>query len=111
MHHNRTHWKSIEKQSNFKTKTQNYQLPTYKTITEAALALSKFFGLTAIEGTEKVELGSSMHEMKLGGEVKGKGEVLAIVKIKMHQELGCVLNLQVKTTDPETCQLIIESLQ
>jgi hypothetical protein len=79
-------------------------------LAEAATALSKFFGLTAVEGTDKVDLGSLLHQMMLSGEVKGKSEILALAKIKMDQKYGCVLNLQVRTTDEEVCQMIMESL-
>lgn len=109
MNHSRTHWKAIEKQSNYITKSQNYQI-SYNTLADAVAALSKYFGLTAVEGEEKADLGASVHQMMLGGEVKGRGEVLALAKVKMDQKYGCVLNLQVKAVDEEVCQMVMESL-
>jgi len=88
-------------------KTQTYQI-SYNTLAEATTALSKFFGLAAVE--EAVNAGATMHQMMLSGEVPGKGEVLAIAKIKMDQKYGCVLSLQVKAVDSEVCQMIMESL-
>lgn len=90
-------------------KSQNYQI-AYKSLSEAALALSKFFGLAHVEGTDKVDLGATMHQMMLAGEVPQKGEVLAMVKIKMDQKYGCVLSLQVRTKEAELCKLLMESL-
>ena len=77
---------------------------------EATNSLSKFFGLTPVEGTDKVDLGASLHQMMLCGEVKGKSEILASAKIKMDQKYGCVLSLQVRGVDEEVCQMIMESL-
>lgn len=90
-------------------KSQNYQI-AYKSLAEAAAALSKFFGMAAVSGTDKVELGASMHQMQLAGEVPGKGEVLAVVKVKMDAKYGCVLSLQVRTLDAALCELIMNSL-
>ena len=77
---------------------------------EAAGALGKFFGLNAIGETDKVGESASMHQMMLSGELPGKGDILAVAKIKMDSKYGCVLNLQVKTLDEDVCQLIMESL-
>ena len=90
-------------------KSENFQI-SYKSLAEAATALSKFFGLTPVGECEKVELGATMHQMSLSGEVPGKSEILAIAKIKMDQKYGCVLNLQAETTNEEVCQMLMESL-
>jgi len=66
--------------------------------------------MTPCEGSEKVELGAAMHTMMLLGEVKEKGEVLSILKIKMDQKYGCVLNMQVRTLDPDISKMVMESL-
>ena len=90
-------------------KSQNYQI-AYKSLAEAAAALSKYLGMTAATGTDKVDIGAPMHQMMLAAEAKGKIEVLALMKIKMDQKYGCVLSLQVRTTDEAVCKMIMESL-
>jgi hypothetical protein len=90
-------------------KRQTYQI-SYKTLVDACTALTKFFGMAPVVGTDKVELGAAAHEMFLAGEVASIGMVLAVVKLKMDQKYGCVLSLQVRATHQDLCQLVLDSL-
>ena len=102
-------WEEMGKSKKIVEKSQNYQI-AYKLLPEAANALSKFFGMVPANGTDKVELGATMHQMCLAGENADKGVVLAMVKIKMDPKYGCVLGLQVRAFDEALCQLIMDSL-
>ncbi len=105
----RSAWNEMAKRKDCVEKSQNYQI-AYKSLAEATAALSRFFGMTAVPGTDKVELGASVHQMQLAGEVQDKSQVLAVVKIKMDAKYGCVLSLQVRTLHSDLCDLIMNSL-
>lgn len=90
-------------------KSQNYQI-AYKTLEDAIAALSTFFGMSPSIGTEKVNVGSSLHQMSLAGEVFGKDIIMAIVKVKIDQKYGCVLSLQVRGMNQDFCQVVIDSV-
>eukprot|EP00831_Metopus_contortus_P036837 TRINITY_DN2907_c0_g1_i1.p1 TRINITY_DN2907_c0_g1~~TRINITY_DN2907_c0_g1_i1.p1 ORF type:complete len:235 (+),score=46.20 TRINITY_DN2907_c0_g1_i1:147-851(+) len=101
--------KALKSSKSVAENSQNYQI-AYKSLEEAVKALSIFFGLSAVKGSEQVQLGAKMHTMQLAGNVPNEGLIFALLKIKMGGKYGCVLSLNVCASNKDLCNLILASV-
>ena len=99
----RAGWEALGGESEQKAQ---FVLP-FKTVVEAVNATIDTLGLAPCEGTSTVKAGTNKHQAYLAGVFLGGIKVLARVAITLDADTGCVLNIGIRSEDPDVAELLM----
>ena len=77
---------------------------------DAVQGVNKFFGMSACENTDKVNVTEKVHNLLMSGLFCGKESVLVRGQIGFNQEYGCVLKVTVRSLDATISNLLLECI-
>ncbi len=87
--------------------TQTYQLP-FKNLEEAVEGVTKNFGMSVCDGSNKVNVTEKAHNLLLSGLFLNKEAILVRAIIGFNQEYGCVLKVVVRSLNANVSNVMLE---
>lgn len=77
---------------------------------DAVNGVTKFFGLSVCEGTEKVNVTEKVHNLLMSGLFLGSEMVLVRAQIGFNQEYGCVLKVTIRSLNDIVSNTLLEAI-
>ena len=77
---------------------------------DAVNGVTKFFGLSVCEGTEKVNVTEKVHNLLMSGLFLGSEMVLVRAQIGFNQEYGCVLKVTIRSLNEIVSNTLLEAI-
>lgn len=84
-----------------------FQLP-FKTMEEAVEGVTKSFGMSVCEGSQKINVTEKAHHLLLSGLFLNKEMVLVRAVIGFNAEYGCVLKVVVRSLNAAVSNIMLE---
>jgi len=84
-----------------------FQLP-FKTMEDAVEGVTKSFGMSVCEGSNKINVTEKAHHLLLSGLFLNKEMVLVRAIIGFNQEYGCVLKVVVRSLNANVSSIMLE---
>lgn len=77
---------------------------------DAVSGVSKFFGMSVCDGSDKVNVTEKVHRLFLSGLFLGTEIVMVACQIGFNQEYGCVLKMSVRSLQSTISHTILEAV-
>ena len=100
-------WETIGKHERGSEVTQTYQLP-FKNLEEAVEGITKNFGMSVCDGSNKVNVTEKAHNLLMSGLFLNKEMVLVRAIIGFNAEYGCVLKVVVRSMNATVSNTMLE---
>jgi len=84
-----------------------FQLP-FKSMEDAVEGVTKSFGMSVCEGSNKINITEKAHHLLLSGLFLNKEMVLVRAIIGFNQEYGCVLKVVVRSLNANVSNIMLE---
>lgn len=100
-------WETIGRHERGCEVSQTYQLQ-FKNLDEAVEGVTKNFGMSVCDGSNKVNMTEKAHNLLLSGLFLNKEMVLVRAIIGFNAEYGCVLKVVVRSMNSNVSNIMLE---
>jgi len=92
--------------------SSKFELPQYKTLNDAIVAVTEFLGLRPCEGTESVPHNADAHNVLMSGSFLGGVKILARASFSIAPSRGSVnLKVAIRSEDSTVSQIVMDCIQ
>ncbi|KAI5714682.1 coatomer subunit gamma [Diaphorina citri] len=103
-------WEEAETDESMNEMEDTFCLSKMESIQEAVASIVNFLGMQPAERSDKIVAGKSSHTLYLAGVFRGGIDVLVRSKLAVSADTGVTMQLTVRSTSEDVCELITSTI-